>query len=153
MNGFLVRIQWERNTVDNAMSLEPINVSLNLGERLMGLLAVALAYLAVRWLSLEKISKLLGIFKGRVFRQITVSEAEIAWASVRKSSFYFPGRTACLELSLAFVLFALMRRRSSTWCVGVATDPIRAHAWVEVDRKPFREQDGFERHFRKMLVL
>jgi Transglutaminase-like superfamily len=139
--------------VDNAQSLEPINASLNLGERFIGLLAVALAYLAARWLSLEKISNLLRIFKSHVFRQITMSEAEIAWASVRKSSFYFPGRTACLELSLAFVLFALMRRRSSTWCVGVATDPIRSHAWVEVDRKPFREQDGFERHFRRMLIV
>jgi len=139
--------------MDYIVSLEPINISLTLRERLMGLLAVALAYFATRWLNLEKISELLGIFKGQVFRKITVNEADIAWASVRKSSFYFPGRTACLELSLAFVLFALMKRRSSTWCVGVATDPIRAHAWVEVDQKPFREQDDLENHFRKMLVV
>ena len=118
----------------------------------MGLLAVALAYSAIRWFSLEKISKIIGIFKGRGLRHITVSEADIAWTSVRKSSFYFLGRTACLELS-AFVLFALMRRQSSTWCVGVATEPIRAHAWVEVDGKPFREQDGLEHSFRKMLVV
>lgn len=139
--------------MDDTVSLEPINVSLNLKEYLMGLLAVALAYLAARWLSLEKISKLLRILKDRAFPQITMNEADIAWASVRKSSFYFPGRTACLELSLAFVVFALMKRRLSTWCVGVATEPIRAHAWVEVDQKPFREQDGFECHFRKMLVV
>jgi hypothetical protein len=140
--------------VDNVVSLEPINnVSLSLRERLMGLLPIALAYLALRWLSLEKISKIIGIFKSRGLRHITVSEGDIAWESVRKSSFYFLGRIACLELSLAFVLFALMRRQSSTWCVGVATEPIRAHAWVEVDGKPFREQDGLEHSFRKMLVV
>lgn len=138
--------------MDNSQSLEPISIRLNWGEHLIGLLAVSIAYLATRCLSLEKIANLLGIFKGYVSHQITMSEAETAWFSVRQSSLYFPGRTACLELSLAFVLFALMKRRSSTWCVGVATDPIRAHAWVEVDQTPFREQEGFERHFRRMLI-
>lgn len=139
--------------MDNDMSVKSINVSLSLGERLIGLIALAVAYLSLRLLSLEKISILLKIFKRQSFHQITIHEAEVIWAAVRKSSLYFPGRTACLEFSLASTIFALVKRRSLTWCVGVAIDPIRAHAWIEVDRKPFREKEELERHFIKMLVV
>ncbi|NMG18686.1 lasso peptide biosynthesis B2 protein [Brasilonema bromeliae] len=50
------------------------------------------------------------------------------------------------------VLFALTKGLSSTWCVGVATEPIKAHAWVEIGGKPFREVNNFQHHFRKLLA-
>lgn len=138
--------------MDHKMSLTPISVSLRWNDHLTGLFTIIVAYIAIRCLSLFRIGKIIGIVKRFCFREITNHEADIAWAAVRQSSFLVLGRVACLELSLAFVLFALTKGLSSTWCVGVATEPIKAHAWVEIGGKPFREIDNFEQHFRKLLV-
>lgn len=138
--------------MDDRVSLNTINIKLCWKDRLIGLSTVIVAYIAVRCLSLFRISKILSMLKGRCSREITTNEADIAWAAVRKSSLLLLGRVACLELSLAFVFFALTRGLSSTWCVGVATEPIRAHSWIEVGGKPFREVNNFEQHFRKLLT-
>lgn len=139
--------------MDMEVSISPITVNLNWMARLRGLFAVIVAYTALHCLSLSSISKILIFFKNRCSREIGIEEAEIAWAAVRQYSFFFSGRVACLELSLGFVIFALIRGLSATWCVGVATEPFRAHAWVEIDGKIFREADKFEQHFRKMLSV
>ncbi|MFB2975088.1 lasso peptide biosynthesis B2 protein [Microseira sp. BLCC-F43] len=135
------------------MSLKPITVKLSLIERLMGVCTVVVAYIAVRCLPFETISKILGGLKHLCQREIGVEEADIAWSAVRQSSFFFLGRAACLELSLAFVLFALSKGLSATLCVGVATEPFRSHSWVELGGKPFREADYIERDFRKLLAV
>lgn len=139
--------------MDMEVTLSPIIVNLNWMDRLKGLLAVIVAYTVLRCLSLSSISKILIFFKNRCSREIAIKEAEIAWAAVRQYSFFFSGRVACLELSLGFVLFALTKGLSATWCVGVATEPFRAHAWVEIDGKIFREVDKFEEHFKKLLSV
>jgi|GEM_PF-2756484 hypothetical protein len=139
--------------MDIKTALNPINVSLSWVEHLKGLSTVLIAYVALRLFSLARIGKILHVFKRFCSREISIDEANIAWAAVRKSSFFFSGRVACLELSLAFVLFALTKRLSATWCVGVAVDPFRAHAWVEIDEKPFRETDYFEEDFRKLFAV
>jgi hypothetical protein len=54
-------------------------------------------------------------------------------AAVGTAARYYPGRAACLELSLAAVLLAAVRRRRLDWCLGSATDPYQFHAWVELD--------------------
>ncbi|MFK0731337.1 MAG: lasso peptide biosynthesis B2 protein, partial [Gloeotrichia echinulata HAB0833] len=122
--------------MDDRVSLTTINTNLGWKDRLIGLFTVIVAYIAVRCLSLFRISKILTMLKGRCSREITTNEADIVWAAVRKSNLLLLGRVACLELSLAFVLFALTKGLSSTWCVGVATEPIQAHSWVEVGGKP-----------------
>lgn len=134
------------------MSLNPINVKLNWIDRLRGLLVVIIAYIALHSLSLSIISKILSVVKRRGFREIEIDEAEVAWGAVRKTGFFFLGRLACIELSLAFVLFALTKGLSATWCVGVANEPFRAHAWVEIDGKPFRESEYLEQNFKRSLV-
>lgn len=139
--------------MDQEMSLKLINVKLSLIERLKGMFAVIIAYIIVRCLPLSTISKMLGAVKERCSREISVDEADIAWAAVRQSSFFFLGRAACLELSLAFVLLAFTKGRSATFCVGVATEPFRSHSWIELGGKPFREADYVERDFRKMLAV
>jgi hypothetical protein len=139
--------------MDVEMSLNPISVNLSLMARLRGLFAVIIAYIALRCLSLSMICKILGVVKHRCSREIGIDEADIAWAAVRQHSFFFLGRVACLELSLAFVLFALTKGLSTTFCVGVATEPFQAHAWVNLGGKPFREGDHLEHHFRRLFTI
>lgn len=139
--------------MDTETALNPIEIKLNGIQQLKGLSMVMIAYTALRLLSLEKICKILRVCKPLCTQEIEMHEAESIWAAVRQSSFFFSGRVACLEWSLAFVLFALTQRSSATWCVGVATDPFRAHAWVEIDGKPFRETHFLEQQFRKSFAI
>lgn len=135
------------------VSLNPIAVKLNWSDRVRGLFAVIIAYVALHSLSLARICQILRVAKRYCFREIELDEADIAWGAVRKTSFFFFGRVACLEASLAFVIFALTQGLSVEWCVGVAHEPFQAHAWVEVKGQPFREGDYVERRFKKSLSV
>lgn len=135
------------------VSLETSKYKLSCIEKLRGLLAVVLAYLIVHSMPVLKISRLIKIVKRICIREISTEEATIAWEAVRQSSFFFPARLACLELSLAFVFFALTKGFSVPWCVGVKIKPFEAHAWVEVDGKPFRESEIIEHEFKKLFVI
>ncbi|AJE82648.1 MULTISPECIES: lasso peptide biosynthesis B2 protein [Streptomyces] len=66
-------------------------------------------------------------------RPATPAQATAAALAVRQACWYSPARTACLEESAATVILLATRRLSSTWCHGVAPDPIRLHAWVETE--------------------
>jgi asparagine synthase (glutamine-hydrolysing) len=46
------------------------------------------------------------------------------------------GRAACLQASLATTVYAALRRRRIDWCIGIALQPLRRHAWIEIDNKP-----------------
>lgn len=59
--------------------------------------------------------------------------ARRAVAAVSRAARLYPGRAACLELSLAAVLLAALRRRRLDWCFGSAANPYQFHAWVELD--------------------
>lgn len=139
--------------MDIEMSLSSISAKLSWMDRLRGLFAVIVAYIAIRSLSLVRICKILSTVKGDCSREISLEEANIAWVSLRQPSFFFSGRLACIELSLAFVLFALTKGLSTTWCVGVATEPFRAHAWIEIGGKPFREDAHLKQHFRRSFAV
>lgn len=124
--------------INTDMTLQTINFKLSLIERLKGILAVIIAYIALRCLSLSNICSIVSFLKRRCSREINIEEANIVWIAVRQSSFFFLGRVACIELSLAFILFALTKGLSATWCVGVGNQPFRAHSWIELngtDRK------------------
>ncbi|MFJ5100471.1 lasso peptide biosynthesis B2 protein [Streptomyces sp. NPDC088554] len=70
----------------------------------------------------------------------TPSQAEAAVVAVRYAGWYSPGRTACLEESAAAALLLASRRRAVIWCHGIASDPVRLHAWVQtVDGSPVAE--------------
>lgn len=64
-------------------------------------------------------------------RPATAAHAIRAVEAVRRAGWRFPGRTACLEESVAAVLLLAARRLAVTWCHGVAADPVRLHAWVQ----------------------
>ena len=139
--------------LDTEMTLETINLELSLIERLKAIFAVIIAYIALRCLSLSKICKIVSFLKCRCSREIDIEEANIVWGALRQSSFFFAGRVACIELSLAFVLFAFTKGLSTTWCVGVANEPFTAHSWIEVNGMPFREDELVEQCFSKLLAI
>ena len=139
--------------INTEMTLQTTNFKLSFIERLKGIFAVIIAYIALRCLSLSKISRVVSFLKHRCSREIDIEEANTVWGVVRQSSFFFLGRVACIELSLAFVLFALTKGLSTTCCVGVANEPFRAHSWIEVNGKPFREHECVEQDFRKLFTI
>lgn len=140
--------------MDMERTLKTVNRKLSWIAYLRGIFALIIAYLGLRCLSLAKIRKIISMVKYHCSREISIDEANVAWATVQKLSFFFLGRAACLELSLAFVLFALSKSLSSTWCVGVVTEPFQAHAWVEVNGQPFQEAVSFEeQNYKKLFVV
>ncbi|MFJ8046057.1 lasso peptide biosynthesis B2 protein [Kitasatospora sp. NPDC096147] len=66
-------------------------------------------------------------------RPASPDQAKAAVLAVRAAGWYSPARTACLEESTAAVLLLAARRRSVTWCHGIAADPVRLHAWVQTE--------------------
>jgi GAF domain-containing protein len=69
----------------------------------------------------------------------TQAEALRRLATARLVSRYYPGRVACLELSLTAVLTAALLRQRIDWCFGFASDPQRFHSWIEVGGMPVTE--------------
>lgn len=64
-------------------------------------------------------------------RPATPAEAGQVVAAVRAAGLWLPVRTACLESSLAAALLLACQGLGARWCLGVAIDPLRSHAWVE----------------------
>lgn len=118
----------------------------------LGFLSLLISCMMIRLLPCSTISKMIHNSKKLCYRNIKVSETNIAWEAVRRLNFLFLGRVACFELSVAIVLFALFHRLSVTWCMGVKIKPFQSHAWIELDGKPFREDESIELEFKKMLV-
>ncbi|MFF4080797.1 lasso peptide biosynthesis B2 protein [Streptomyces sp. NPDC001777] len=76
-------------------------------------------------------------------RPATPTQAVRAIEAVRRAGWRFPGRTACLEESIAVVFLLAARRLAVTWCHGVAADPVRLHAWVQTwDRTAVAEPES-----------
>jgi hypothetical protein len=69
--------------------------------------------------------------------------AEVAeWlAAAGHVSRWYPGRVACLELSLTTVLSGALRRKRVEWCFGFREDPHTFHAWVETGGQPVLDVD------------
>ncbi|MGW0562925.1 lasso peptide biosynthesis B2 protein [Streptomyces sp. NPDC003016] len=64
-------------------------------------------------------------------RAATTAEAEQLHAAVRRATWMWPGRTACLEESLGTFLAAALTGRRCRWVLGACSLPQSAHAWVE----------------------
>lgn len=69
----------------------------------------------------------------------TASEALRRLVTARLVTRYYPGRVACLELSLTAVLAGVLLRQRIDWCFGFASDPQRFHSWIEVGGTPVTE--------------
>ncbi|MDT3395843.1 lasso peptide biosynthesis B2 protein [Streptomyces sp. B1866] len=82
----------------------------------------------------------------RTVRPATVGRARQAVHAVRQAAVLVPGRVACLEESAAAVVTLAASRERVTWCHGVAGDPIRLHAWVQVGGQPVAEPESITRY-------
>lgn len=65
--------------------------------------------------------------------------AQRAVRAVRRVGRLVPARVACLEESVAAMLALRITGYRGDWKYGVATDPVRMHAWVEVNGHPIDE--------------
>lgn len=94
-------------------------------------LAVAFAGTRQHRTGMRHALTLLSDADARTVRPATLQEATRAVSAVRRAGWYSPGRTACLEESVAAALLLASRRLGVRWCHGIASDPIRLHAWVQ----------------------
>ncbi|MFD6186428.1 lasso peptide biosynthesis B2 protein [Streptomyces goshikiensis] len=67
---------------------------------------------------------------GRALPPASTAHARAAVRSVRWAARAVPARIACLEESTAASLLLAAGGRGNVWRHGVATDPIRLHAWI-----------------------
>lgn len=72
-------------------------------------------------------------------RETTPQEAARRLAAARRVSRFYPGRVACLELSLTAVLAAVLQRQRIDWCFGFAAEPRAFHSWIETGGTPVTE--------------
>jgi hypothetical protein len=116
---------------------EPASVPLR--YRALTVVAFVLALVLLQ-LPFRTSTKLVEALKGRVTnRDATVQEAFRQLTTAKFVTRRYPGRVACLELSLTTVLAAALLGRRIDWCFGFATDPQRFHAWIEVGGTPVTE--------------
>ncbi|WP_162641213.1 lasso peptide biosynthesis B2 protein [Streptosporangium sp. 'caverna'] len=124
-----------RDGVDGALGTDPAGVPMasRLGGRPsitgMVFLVFAVLLLALPFRITYGVAR--GIHRRRDRRPLTVTEAERMMSTVKRTAAMFPFRAACLEVSLATVLWAASSRRQVDWCLGVFPDPYNFHAWVE----------------------
>lgn len=64
------------------------------------------------------------------------TDALAALGAARWISRWYPGRVACLELTLTAVLTAAFLGARVDWCFGFAVDPYTFHAWIEIGDEP-----------------
>ncbi|WP_435243356.1 lasso peptide biosynthesis B2 protein [Streptomyces cucumeris] len=67
---------------------------------------------------------------GRSLPPPSREHASLAVRSIRWAAHAVPARVACLEESTAAALLLAVGGRGGAWRHGVATDPIRMHAWI-----------------------
>lgn len=108
--------------------------------------AVAVQNLGARHTRMRRLLWLLRLATRRTRRPATAAHVEQVVHAARRVGQWAPGRVACLEESATVVLALAASRLRVTWCHGVAADPVRLHAWIEVDGQPVAEQTSTRRY-------
>ncbi|MFC7326824.1 lasso peptide biosynthesis B2 protein [Marinactinospora rubrisoli] len=119
------------------------------GRRMSGRVAVGLAHVLAT-LPPRRIRSVLRLLR-RGARPATAVQARRARETVVAVSLFCAGE-GCVQRSLATVLLCRMRGVWPTWCLGVRTEPFRAHAWVEVDGEPIGEQQRAG-YYRPLIMV
>lgn len=57
-------------------------------------------------------------------------QAGHAVRAIRHAARLIPARVACLEESVAATVLLALAGKRARWCHGIATDPVRLHAWI-----------------------
>lgn len=120
------------------------------GDRILAPLCLTLAT-ALLHLRFGRVVAVAGWTARRCHRPATEGEAASITTALRHAARHRPGRMACLELSLAAVLLAGLRRHSVTWCIGARLMPYASHAWIEIDGHPVGEPAARDRPYHVLL--
>lgn len=107
-----------------------------LRHRIPALFAIAAARAAAR-LNPRRLRAVLTRI-GRDARPATAAEAARCRTHIVGSSMRCAG-PRCLERSIATAFLCRLHGAWPDWCSGVALEPFRGHAWVEVDGVPIGE--------------
>lgn len=83
----------------------------------------------------------------------TLSDAELLVACIRWVGQFYPGRAACLELSVPTFIAGALQGQRVTWCAGIRFDPIVNHAWIEVDGQPVGEREAERWPFKAAIRI
>ncbi|WP_433701333.1 lasso peptide biosynthesis B2 protein [Nocardiopsis sp. CA-288880] len=117
-----------------------------LRRRILGIIGFWSAVVLLR-LPLKHSVATLTALKSRTRTPASSSEAADAVAAARSAARWYPGRAACLELSLAAALTAILMRRAVDWIIGARMMPYAAHAWIEAQGTPIGEPVEPDRPF------
>lgn len=124
--------------------------SLPRGQRVLAIAALVAVLLARqsgrRRRSFARMIFLLRVVTRRPGRPATWQAVDQALHCIRQVAYVLPCRIACLEESVAVMLVLAATGQSAVWCHGVATDPIRLHAWLTVDGVPVAEPASTARY-------
>ncbi|MGA5637739.1 lasso peptide biosynthesis B2 protein [Streptomyces cinereoruber] len=68
---------------------------------------------------------------------------------------WWPGRIACMEISLAVVAATALTGRRTSWVLGARRLPDAAHAWVDTAEGPVGHDigDGADRPYTRVLSV
>lgn len=83
----------------------------------------------------------------------SIQQTMNALSAARRVGRHFPGRVACVELSLTAVLTISLLGHRADWCFGFTFDPNMFHAWVEIDGSPVVESADDPISFRYRRAL
>ncbi len=89
-------------------------------------LSLALSKAPLRWriAAVRQVRHLPYATPERLDALYTAATAVVPW--------WWPGRVACMEISLATVIAAALTGRRARWVLGARFRPDAAHAWAEV---------------------
>jgi hypothetical protein len=82
----------------------------------------------------------------RIGRAATRGNAEVALLAVRRVGRRIPAKVACFEESTSAAVALALSGRHTSWRHGIASDPVRMHAWIEVDGQPVGEPPSTRRY-------
>ncbi|GLY49561.1 lasso peptide biosynthesis B2 protein [Lentzea sp. NBRC 102530] len=107
------------------------DVSAGPGSRALAVGCLLVAVVLLRLPLRASIAVVLRLKRNLVRRPATVTEGLAVLELAHAMSRWFPGRMACMELSLTTVLMGAARRQGLEWCFGHSRDPLTFHSWVE----------------------
>ncbi|MBA4493679.1 lasso peptide biosynthesis B2 protein [Paenactinomyces guangxiensis] len=136
----------------NMMFNEPTS-TISLNKPIKTLFCLLISWTIVRCLSMENIQILLKYMKKQKYLSpMTFDEAMIVYQSIHQMKRWAWVRLACLETSLALLMYAYFEGKSVDFCVGVKLYPFESHAWVEVNGLPVQEDESTEKYKKIMMI-
>ena len=131
-------------TVENLARL-PHDPDASVGMRSAARIALGRAYLAGRIAFCESLRLIRGTHRA-AFGFAARDEAAQLVATVRSVGQLAPFRVRAMDVAVATLLLLRARRRTACFRLGTTADPVRTHAWLELDGLPVQEPDWVSRY-------